>query len=135
MPLTTLLLLFAALSPAEAIRQVLTDQQNAWNRGDIDTYMQGYNNSEETLFIGKALSKGYNSVRDGYHQRYSTSAAMGKLQFTDLEIKPLDKSHGIVTGHFHLTRTAEGGGDAHGIFSLVFEREPSGWKIILDHTS
>ena len=134
-PITTLLLLFAALSPVDAVRQVLTDQQNAWNRGDIDTFMQGYNNSPETTFIGKSLSKGYNAVRDGYHQRYATGAAMGKLQFTDLEIKPLDKNHAIATGRFHLTRTSEGGGDTQGIFSLVFERQSTGWKIILDHTS
>jgi ketosteroid isomerase-like protein len=46
-----------------------------------------------------------------------------------------EPAHAVVTGHFHLTRSAAGGGDASGVFSLVFEKKPTGWKIILDHTS
>jgi ketosteroid isomerase-like protein len=64
---------------------------------------------------------------------------MGQLEFSDLDVRMLgpehDPAHAVVTGHFHLTRSQAGGGDASGIFSLVFERKPSGWKIILDHTS
>jgi ketosteroid isomerase-like protein len=41
----------------------------------------------------------------------------------------------VVTGRFHLARSASAGGDAQGIFSLVFEKTSTGWKIILDHTS
>jgi ketosteroid isomerase-like protein len=47
----------------------------------------------------------------------------------------LGSDHAVVTGHFHLTRTQAGGGDASGIFSLVFEKKAGNWKVILDHTS
>ncbi len=134
MPLVTIvLLLTAALSPD--IRQVLDNQQAAWNRGNIDAFMTAYEDSPETTFIGKTVVKGYASVRANYHKRYPTPEAMGKLEFSEIEVKPLDSRHAYVTGRFHLARTDAGGGEAAGIFSLLFEKKSAGWKIILDHTS
>ncbi|MGC2162459.1 MAG: nuclear transport factor 2 family protein [Silvibacterium sp.] len=118
-----------------AIIQVLENQQSAWNRGDIDTFMHGYNNSPETTFIGKTISKGYQPILDRYKKSYATPAAMGKLDFSGLIVKMLGKNYAVVTGKFHLARTTAGGGDSSGVFSLIFEREPEGWLIILDHTS
>jgi ketosteroid isomerase-like protein len=118
-----------------AIKQVLSDQQDAWNRGDIDTFMHGYKNSPDTTFIGKSVAHGYQSVLDRYKKAYATRDIMGTLDFSDLVVRMLGKNYAVATGRFHLTRAAAGGGDASGIFSLVFEREPDGWRIILDHTS
>jgi uncharacterized protein (TIGR02246 family) len=118
-----------------AIKQVLTDQVSAWNRGDIDAFMQGYKNSPDTTFIGKTIRQGWQSVMDRYKASYSTKDAMGTLEFSDLMVRMLGPEHAVVVGKYHLTRTAAGGGDASGIFSLVWEKSAEGWKIILDHTS
>ena len=120
---------------ATAIKQVLTNQQAAWNRGDIDTFMHGYKNSPETTFIGKTIAYGYQPILERYKTRYATREAMGTLDFSGITVKMLGKNYAVVTGKFHLARTAAGGGDASGIYSLIFEREPEGWRIILDHTS
>ena len=122
--------------PADAaIRQVLADQVSAWNRGDVVTFMQGYDDSPQTTFIGKSIEHGYQMILARYQHSYGTPEAMGHLDFTDLEVRMLGADDAVVTGRFHLTRTQAGGGDATGIFSLVFERKASGWRIILDHTS
>jgi uncharacterized protein (TIGR02246 family) len=118
-----------------AIEQVLHDQQEAWNHGDIDTFMRSYLNSPDTTFIGKTISHGYQPILERYKKAYSSTAAMGTLEFSELAVRMLGSNHAVVTGRYHLTRTAEGGGDASGLFSLVFEHEADGWKIILDHTS
>jgi len=39
------------------------------------------------------------------------------------------------TGKFALKRTAAGGGDTSGRFTLILRQTSSGWKIIHDHTS
>ncbi len=135
MPLLTLLFFLFAAAPEQEIRKVLADQQEAWNRGDIDTFMHGYSDSPETAFIGKDVTKGYAGVLNNYHKRYPTNDAMGKLEFTILEVRMLGERNAAVVGRFELTRTAAGGGRAAGIFSLVFEKGSGGWKIILDHTS
>jgi uncharacterized protein (TIGR02246 family) len=118
-----------------AIKQVLSDQQDAWNQGDIDTFMHGYKNSPDTTFIGKSIEHGYAPILARYKQAFATREAMGTLDFSNLVVKMLGKNYAVVTGNFHLTRTATGGGDASGVFSLTFERDPEGWRIILDHTT
>jgi uncharacterized protein (TIGR02246 family) len=134
-----LLLLFApglrAQSSEDAIRQVLADQQTAWNNGDIVVFMHGYADSPRTTFMGKSVEHGYRMILARYQKNYGSRDAMGVLAFSDLDVRMLGAEHAVVTGHFHLTRLQAGGGDASGIFSLVFEKETSGWKIILDHTS
>jgi uncharacterized protein (TIGR02246 family) len=128
-----------AQSAEDAIRQVLGDQASAWNRGDIVTFMHGYDDSPQTTFIGKSVEHGYAMILARYQRSYSSPEAMGQLDFSDLDVRMLgpehEPAHAVVTGHFHLTRSAAGGGDASGVFSLVFEKKPTGWKIILDHTS
>lgn len=121
--------------PGTAVRKVLADQETAWNRGDIESFMQGYENSAETTFIGKTVQHGWQQVLESYRRRYPTRAVMGELTFSDLTVKPLGADYASVTGKFHLTRTKEAGGEASGVFSLLFRRTRSGWKIILDHTS
>ena len=118
-----------------AVEQVLSDQQVAWNKGDIETFMRGYLDSPDTTFIGKTISHGYQPILERYKKGYASRAAMGTLEFSEITVRILGTDHAVVTGRYHLTRTADGGGDASGIFSLVFEREAEGWKIILDHTS
>jgi ketosteroid isomerase-like protein len=122
-----------------AIRGVLNAQVAAWNRGDVVSFMQGYRNSPTTTFIGKTVQHGYANILARYQKIYAGKDKMGQLTFTDLEVQQLDAHFATVTGRFHLARSAAAGGNAEGIFSLVFEKTAektaSGWKIILDHTS
>lgn len=125
----------AEADPTVAIQQVLKDQVTAWNAGDVVTFMRGYKDSPDTTFIGKSVEHGYLPILERYKKAYATKDAMGTLDFADLAVRELGANYAVVTGKFHLARNAAGGGDASGIFSLVFEKTESGWKIILDHTS
>jgi uncharacterized protein (TIGR02246 family) len=125
-----------ATTPDEtAIRGVLDAQVAAWNRGDVTTFMQGYRNSPDTTFVGKTVAHGYADILERYRKAYSDKDKMGQLSFTDLEVHPLDAHFAAVTGRFHLVRSASAGGNTDGIFSLIFEKTESGWKIILDHSA
>ena len=125
----------SAAGPEEQIRAVLDDQVAAWNRGDIHAFMQGYERSPETTFVGKEVRKGYDSVLARYRRDYPDKARMGKTSFSDIEIRMVGDDVAIVLGRFDLARPAEHGGDASGIFSLVFAKRGGEWKILLDHTS
>jgi uncharacterized protein (TIGR02246 family) len=123
------------------IRDLMAAQTAAWNRGDIPGFMQAYEDSPETTFIGSSVRKGYRPILERYKQAYSNAAQMGTLTFSDLEVRLLPGACGkqemaLVTGHFHLQRTAKGEATKDdGIFSLVWRKGSHGWKIILDHTS
>lgn len=132
---SSLLAQSASDSPDHAIQQVLAAQVAAWNRGDIPGFMSGYANSTQTTFIGTSIESGYASILARYLRKYPTRDAMGHLDFTGIEVRMLGADHAVVTGHFHLARGQTAGGNASGVFSLIFERESAGWKIILDHTS
>lgn len=115
-----------------AIRTVLTDQAAAWNRGDIDAYMAGYANSDDTMFVGTDVTLGWAKVRDRYKAKYDSRAKMGTLEFSDLDLRPLGNDDVVVTGAWKLTREADA---PHGRFTLIFHRRPEGWRIVYDHSS
>jgi ketosteroid isomerase-like protein len=115
-----------------AIRAVLDAQAAAWNRGDIDGYMAGYAQSDETMFVGTDVTRGWTKVRDRYKAKYDSRAKMGTLVFSDLDLRPAGSDDVVVTGAWKLTRDAD---SPHGRFTLIFHRRPEGWRIVYDHSS
>src|ERR1700730_11976147 len=98
-----------AQSGEESIRAVLDRQVTDWNRGDVRAFMEGYHNSDATLFIGSSVIRGHKRVLENYLARYSTRDQMGRLTFSNLEVRPLGQEHALVLGNFHLERSAAGG--------------------------
>ena len=117
-----------------AIRQVLDQQVEAWNRQDLQSFMQGYWHSPQlTFFSGGTVYRGWDNALERYRKAYqSEGRQMGKLSFSDLQIESLSRSAALVRGAFHLTMPS--GKEPHGIFTLVFRKFPQGWRIIHDHT-
>jgi len=116
-----------------AIMAVLSAQQAAWNRGDVDAFLVGYWHSAELTFSGSSgVSRGWDGVMARYKENYPDRAAMGQLDFSELEFRFLGPDAALVLGHWHLKRES---GNIGGVFSLVWQHFPDGWKIIHDHTS
>jgi uncharacterized protein (TIGR02246 family) len=118
-----------------AVIKVLLAQENAWNKGDLMGFASGYKDAPDTLFITKQVARGYAGLLDSYRHDYPTRAAMGTLAYTELEVRTLDENFAVVIGKYHLDRGKKDGGNAEGIFSLVFENTDKGWKIVVDHTT
>jgi uncharacterized protein (TIGR02246 family) len=122
----------ASNSVAE-IEAVLTAQQDAWNRGDIDEFMNGYAQSASTVFISEdEVRRGWETVRDRYRAKYSDRAKMGTLSFSEIEVTMVSPDTAIVLGRWRLKRAND---EPHGRFTLIFKRLPEGWRIVHDHTS
>jgi ketosteroid isomerase-like protein len=115
--------------------KVLLAQEAAWNRGDIAGFAGGYKDSPDTLFITHQISRGFAGLLDQYKRDYPTRAAMGNLTFSELEVHTLDENFAVAIGKYHLDRGKKEGGNAEGLFSLVFEKTANGWKIVIDHTT
>lgn len=120
---------------AKAIERVLHKQQQAWNRHDLETFMKSYWNSPElTFFSGANEHDGWQATMDRYLATYSSPGhEMGKLEFSGLRVVVLGQEGAFVRGAWKLTMSA--GKSPHGLFTLVFEKFPDGWKIVHDHTS
>ena len=115
------------------IRAVISAQAAAWNRGDIDGFMNGYARSGATEFIsGDKLTRGWQTVRDRYKKKYDSREKMGTLTFSELKITRLSSEAALLTGRWRLVRKKD---KPHGRFTLLFRRTPAGWRIAHDHTS
>ncbi len=120
-------------SDRAAITKILDAQQKAWNEGNVDAFLEGYWRSPELTFSGSSgIARGWDGVAARYKKNYPDRAAMGRLDFSNLEFRFLGKDAALVLGHWHLSRAQ---GDIGGVFSLVWQRFPEAWRIIHDHTS
>jgi len=117
------------------IVKVITTQEDAWNRGALDAYAATYKNSPEDIFIGGQVTHGFDQWLADDRRAYPNRAAMGTLAFSAIEPHLLDEHFATVIGRYHLDRSKKAGGAADGVFSLVLEKTPAGWKIVLDHTT
>ncbi len=138
-PAALALLLFGvtAVVAADAIQSpiqaVLDAQAAAWNRGDIDGYMDGYARDAKTEFVGgDTLTRGWQTVRDRYKKKYGTREKMGVLTFSEIKITPLGADAALVIGRWKLARQKD---KPHGRFTLLFRKRPEGWRIVHDHSS
>ena len=135
-----LLLLFLAIQTKteaqkadQSIRKLLNEQTLAWNRGDLEGFMQGYWKTDSLCFIGKSgVTYGWNNTLANYKKGYPDTAAMGKLQFTILHVQLLSKQYAQVIGKWHLTRSI---GNVQGHFTLLLRRLNGQWVIVSDHSS
>ncbi len=127
----------ATVDPAElqaAVDALLDSSAEAWNGGDLDGFLYWYERSPETTFMGSTgLTRGWNTVRGRYVERFQPGAERDSLRFEDLETRPLGPGLGLATARYVLFQ-----GDSitsHGVFTLVLEETSEGWRIVHDHSS
>jgi ketosteroid isomerase-like protein len=117
----------------KAIRLLLDQQTDAWNRGDIEGFMNSYWESDSLMFLGKSgVTYGWANTLKNYRKGYPDTAVMGKLSFDYIKIKRLSKKYYFVVGKWHLKRSI---GDIDGYYNLLFEKINGRWAIVVDHSS
>ncbi|TRZ46257.1 YybH family protein [Robertkochia solimangrovi] len=120
-------------SDKNAVLEVLQLQEDAWNKGDITEFMEGYWKSDSLAFVGSGGPVfGWKATKDRYFKSYPNTTAMGKLSFTVNRIQQVSPVVIQLIGEFHLTRTI---GDLSGYFTLIWRKFGDQWVIISDHTS
>lgn len=114
------------------IRGVLGKQEQAWNRGDLDGFMQGYWKSDELVFSSpKGQTRGWQAVLEQYRQSYSTREKMGRLAFEELQIARPGEDQAEVSGKYRLKHPD---GPRTGRFYLYMQRIDGAWVIVKDYT-
>lgn len=115
-----------------AIVAMLQAQADHWNAGDIDAFMQSYWQSPQLCFVSSSgITRGWRATMERYRRRYPTREAMGRLSFTDLEVRMLAPHAALVVGRWDLAREQPIGGR----FTLIVRKIDNQWVIVHDHTS
>lgn len=140
--------------PRVAIPAVMSMQEKAWNRGDLQAFMSGYLRSDDiTYTAGGVVVRGWQTLTDRYQARYGNDrSTMGTLRFENLVITPLGDDHALCVGQWFLVPPDPSVKPSSappatvsdppvrprpmdGVFSLVWVRTNDGWKIMHDHSS
>ena len=137
---TCIILLFAGRVAAQqdaqdeqAIRRVMAEQEIAWNRADLEGFMQGYWKSDSLRFIGsRGLTYGWQPTLDNYKKSYPDAEAMGKLSFTILSVEILSPECAFVIGKWRLARAKD---ELSGHYTLLWRKIDGAWVIVADHSS
>lgn len=124
---------FAQAKDEQIILNALNIQKNAWNNGDLLTFMDTYWKNDSLMFIGKTgVTYGWQNTLDNYKKGYPNAAAMGKLDFDILHVKRLSALYFSVVGKWKLARSA---GNLSGHFTILFKKIENKWLIVSDHSS
>ena len=123
---------YAEEGVAEKLKSIVQLQENAWNRGDIDGFMEGYWKSDKLTFSsGGETRRGWETTRSRYKLNYPDKATMGKLTFSQLEVQVLSDELALMLGDWKI----EANKPSEGNFSLLWRRIEGTWVIVHDHSS
>lgn len=115
-----------------AVLRVLSQQVEAWNKGNINDFMRTYWNSPDLVFVsGTTVTKGWEPTLARYKKVYDSRAKMGTLKFTNLKVSTLAQDSATVLGNWALTRAND---HPNGEFILKFRKINNQWYIVRDQT-
>ena len=117
------------------IYNLMKQQEDAWNNGNLENFMNVYWKNDSLVFIGKSgINYGWDKTFSNYKNTYKTKEQMGTLEFKNLICNTINDSTHIVTGKWSLKRN-DSIGNINGFYSLIWVKKQTGWKITYDHTS
>ena len=117
----------------DAIKKMLTIQQECWNNGDIDGFMEGYWNSEELIFtsLNHKPAFGWENTLERYKNSYPTKESMGEFRFEILDVRLTSTTTSNLFGKWELIREKD---HPNGLFYLDLEKFDENWLITKDST-
>lgn len=120
-------------SDIKAIYKVMNDQQEAWNKANLELFMEGYWKSDSLKFVNsKGITYGWEKTLSNYKRSFPTPEAMGTLIFTIISLEKLSDGSAFMIGKYQLKRITD---EPSGHFTLLWRKIKGKWIIVTDHTS
>lgn len=121
-----------AMSTTDQIKSNLNAFTAYWNKGDLNKVLNSYENSQKTtLMTTPTVIKGYDQIVNYFQNNYATNEAMGKMNFSHVQIQILSSQYAMAMGQWVLENTTSK--NKKGDFTFLYEKTPQGWKILTDH--
>ena len=115
------------------IAAMLKAQDEAWNRGDLDRFLEPYDDTGKLVFLSTALIRNPAELKQKYEKRYGSGASdFGKLSFSNLEVEELAPDLARAWGKWTVVAKDQ---TSSGWFTLILQKRQRGWRIIHDHSS
>lgn len=117
----------------QAIRDVISRMEAAWNRGDFRGYMQGFANPDVVFVSRGEFQKDWQGTLDHYIRDYGKSAdTRGSLHFFDIKVEILGPDAAQLISRYRLDRPEK---PQDGINTRLMRKRDGQWVIALNHVS
>lgn len=114
------------------VMELMKDQEKAWNEGNIEKFMEHYEQSDSLLFVGsKGVTRGWTNTLERYKKAYPDKASMGELSFLFVRTEQISPDCIYVIGQWNLKKEKP----ASGHFTLLWRKRAGKWIIVSDHSS
>lgn len=127
--------LFTATRQQLDVAKIVLEQQDAWNKGDLDGYLSHYKDAPDTQAVLATLVRGIDNIRSAYKANFPNKDSMGSIEDSEVEVRAMGDNFALATGKYHLIRSRKAGGEVSGTFTELFEKTPAGWKIIFSEST
>ena len=119
----------------EEINDLMYEQEESWNNGNIEDFMKKYWKNDSLIFIGKSgINYGWNKTTSNYKKSYPSRNSMGLLHFNNIKCLPINDTTHIISGQWNISRL-DSSKNIGGYYSLMWIKKEDGWRIVYDHTS
>ena len=119
----------------EEINDLMYEQEDSWNEGNIEDFMKKYWRNDSLIFIGKSrINYGWNKTTSNYKKSYPSRNSMGLLHFNNIKCLPINDTTHIISGQWNISRL-DSSKNIGGYYSLMWIKKEDGWRIVYDHTS
>ena len=119
----------------EEINDLMYEQEESWNKGNIEDFMKKYWRNDSLIFIGKSrINYGWNKTTSNYKKSYPSRNSMGLLHFNNIKCLPINDTTHIISGQWNISRL-DSSKNIGGYYSLMWIKKEDGWRIVYDHTS
>jgi len=117
------------------VKSIMLQQEECWNNGDLDCFMDSYWKSDSLSFIGKnGINYGWSTTLRNYKNSYKNKSGMGVLSFKNVLFNQLSPTYIYVVGKWQLGRSKPLD-NLSGHYTLIWEKINNKWLIVSDHSS
>jgi uncharacterized protein (TIGR02246 family) len=122
-----------ATDPEKEIYDELSRMVDAWNRHDIDGYLDTFWRSENLVVVVEGENiRGWDLISKAYHTGYPNLEEMGNMTLDRVQVQILAPDIGFALAWFTASFPKK---KEFGTATMTFKKLPEGWRIAIAHSS
>lgn len=122
-----------AADPEKEIYDQLMRMADAWNRHDIDGYLDGFLHSDDVVVVVEGETvRGWDLLSRAYHSGYPKPEEMGTLTVDRMQVQMLTPDLGFVLSSYTISFAKK---KEFGTDTIVMKKVSAGWRELISHTS
>lgn len=122
-----------APDPEKEIYEQMTKMLDAWNRHDLDAYLDGFLRSDDIVLVVEGESiRGWDLLSKAFHSGYPNPSEMGTVTFDRMQVQMLGPDLGFVLVWYTIAFPKK---KQFGTDTIIMKKVAAGWREMSSHTS